>query len=153
MRDATSRLKAEGVTHMAFGDLFLEDVRAYREQKLAGSGLEPLFPLWGRDTQKLAREMVDRGLVAHLTAVDPKQLDPGFVGRRFDHCLLDALPKAVDPCGENGEFHSVVSAGPMFKKTISVALGTILERDGFWFADVLPAGSNEAQKRPVAASP
>lgn len=139
MGHAVERLREQGNTHMAFGDLFLEDIRQYRETKLAGTGLTPLFPLWGRDTRMLARQMVAGGLVAHLTTVDPKQLDPSFVGRRFDAELLRELPPGVDPCGENGEFHSFVSAGPMFERTLPVRVGDIVERDGFYFADLLPA--------------
>jgi uncharacterized protein (TIGR00290 family) len=135
MAKAIDRLRAEGVSHVAFGDLFLEDIRRYREQKLAGTGIQALFPVWGENTRELARTMVDAGLVAHLTAVDPKQLDPAFVGRRYDHSLLDALPETVDPCGENGEFHTLVSEGPMFRRGLGVTPGEVVERDGFWFAD------------------
>jgi diphthamide synthase (EF-2-diphthine--ammonia ligase) len=126
------------VRHIVFGDLFLEDIRAYREAKLKAVGVEPVFPLWKRDTHALARDMIGAGLVAHLTCVDPKHLDPKFAGRRFDGDLLAALPDAVDPCGEKGEFHTVVSAGPMFAAPIPVAVGEVVEREGFVFADVLP---------------
>lgn len=139
MGAAVAKLRADGIHAVAFGDLFLEDIRAYREQKLAGSGLEPLFPLWGRPTDALAREMVRGGLVAHLTCVDPRRLPASFAGRTFSESLLDELPATVDPCGENGEFHSFVSAGPMFQRAISVSAGPIVERDGFVFADLLPA--------------
>ena len=138
MAEATARIMARGVRHIVFGDLFLEDIRAYREAKLKEVGIEPVFPLWRRDTRGLARDMIGAGLVAHLTCVDPKQLDPRFAGRRFDESLLAELPEAVDPCGENGEFHTVVSAGPMFAAPIPVATGAVVERDGFVFADVLP---------------
>ena len=138
MAEATARIKAAGVRHIVFGDLFLEDIRAYREAKLKDVGVEPVFPLWQRDTRALARDMIGAGLVAHLTCVDPKQLDAKFAGRRFDGDLLAALPDAVDPCGEKGEFHTVVSAGPMFAAPIPVAVGAVVERDGFVFADVLP---------------
>ncbi len=131
---------ADGVTHMAFGDLFLRDVREYREARLRGTGLEALFPLWGRDTAALALEMVGAGLEAVLTCVDPTQLDGAFVGRAFDGALLDALPAGVDPCGERGEFHTFVHAGPMFARPLEVRVGEVVERDGFRFADVLPAG-------------
>jgi uncharacterized protein (TIGR00290 family) len=127
---------ADGVTHIAFGDLFLSDVRAYREERLRGTGLEPLFPLWGQDTAALAREMVGAGLQAVLTCVDPEQLDPACVGRAFDRNLLDALPAHVDPCGERGEFHTFVHAGPMFTHPLDVRVGELVERDGFWFVDV-----------------
>lgn len=125
-----------GVEGVAFGDLFLEDVRAYREKQLEGTGLTPLFPLWGLNTADLARRMIDSGLEAHLTCVDPKVLDRGFAGRRFDHQLLESLPTSVDPCGEEGEFHTFVSAGPMFGGSIPVRVGETVERDGFVFADL-----------------
>jgi uncharacterized protein (TIGR00290 family) len=127
-----------GVAAMAFGDLFLEDIRAYREAKLAGSGIAPLFPLWGRDTAALAREMIAGGLRAHLTCVDPRKLPASFAGRAFDASLLADLPEGVDPCGENGEFHTCVVAGPMFSAPLAVAAGEVMERDGFVFADLLP---------------
>jgi len=130
---------ARGIETMAFGDLFLEDIRAYREAKLAGSGIAPLFPLWGRDTAALAEEMIAGGLKAHLTCVDPKKLPTHFAGRAFDRALLAELPAGVDPCGENGEFHTCVSAGPMFAHAIEVRTGVIETRDGFVFADLLPA--------------
>jgi diphthamide synthase (EF-2-diphthine--ammonia ligase) len=130
---------ADGVTRMAFGDLFLADVRAYREQMLAPTGIEPVFPLWGRDTTALAREMVDRGVRATLTCVDPRQLDPGFAGREYDDQLLADLPRGVDPCGENGEFHTFVHDGPGFAHPLAVRTGEVVHRDGFVFADVLPA--------------
>jgi uncharacterized protein (TIGR00290 family) len=132
---------ARGVEAMAFGDLFLEDIRAYREAKLAGSGIAPLFPLWGRDTAALAEEMIAGGLKAHLTCVDPKKLPAHFAGRPFDRALLAELPAGVDPCGENGEFHTCVSAGPMFAHAIDVRAGAIETRDGFVFADLLPAAA------------
>jgi len=138
MGRAVAQLTEAGNTHIAFGDLFLEDVRRYRETKLRGSGLTPIFPLWGQDTRKLAEQMVEEGVIAHLTTVDPKQLDHRFVGRRFDAKLLRELPAEVDPCGENGEFHSFVSGGPMFARELPVTLGEVVERDGFFFADLLP---------------
>ena len=132
------RAAAEGVTHVAFGDLFLEDVRAYREGQLEGTGLEPLFPIWHwpGGTAALARAMIAGGVQAVLTCVDPAQLDPSFVGASFDAGLLAALPEAVDPCGERGEFHTLCWAGPMFAKPLAVAVGERVLRDGFWFADV-----------------
>lgn len=138
MAGAVARAVAEGFTHMAFGDLFLEDIRRYREDKLAGSGLTPVFPLFDVDTAKLAREMVANGLRARLTCVDPRALNRAFAGRDFDAALLDDLPPAVDPCGERGEFHSFAYAGPMFSRPIAIRSGDIVERDGFVFADVLP---------------
>jgi uncharacterized protein (TIGR00290 family) len=130
---------ADGVTHIIFGDLFLADIRAYRERMLAPLGLTPVFPLWQRDTRPLAHAMVDAGLRAHLTCIDPRRLDRRFAGRVFDHNLLAELPADVDPCGENGEFHTFVFAGPMFAQPIAVATGEVVERDGFVFADLLPA--------------
>ena len=133
-----AKARAQGVTAMAFGDLFLADIRAYRERQLAGTGIMPMFPLWERDTRALAAEMIDGGLVAHITCVDPRKLDPAFAGRRFDHAFLADLPDGIDPCGENGEFHSFVSAGPMFREVIPVRVGDVVERDGFVFADMVP---------------
>lgn len=141
MGEAVQRARSEGVTHMIFGDLFLEDIRAYREERLAGTGICPVFPLWQRPTRKLAEQMVQGGLRARLTSVDPKQLSPDFVGRHFDAAFLEELPEGVDPCGENGEFHTFVDDGPMYRHPISVERGERLERDGFWFADLLPASS------------
>ena len=139
MAEAIAAARAEGIGAVAFGDLFLEDVRAYRESRLAGTGLEARFPLWGRPTAELSREMLGAGLRATLTSVDPKQLAPEFVGRTYDDALLAALPASVDPCGERGEFHTFAWAGPMFSHSLAVRTGEILERSGFWYADVLPA--------------
>jgi len=139
MGAAVARAKAEGITHVAFGDLFLEDVRQYRIQKLAGTGVEPLFPLWGQPTEALAREMVRGGIKAILTCVDPKQLDRRFLGREYGDALLDELPAGVDPCGERGEFHTFCHAAPCFSAPLKVRVGEKVERDGFCFADVLPA--------------
>ncbi|MCZ7646909.1 MAG: adenine nucleotide alpha hydrolase [Planctomycetota bacterium] len=139
MASVIRRAKEAGITHVAFGDLFLEDIRKYRIEKLAGTGIEPLFPVWGtrEDTPGLAREMLAGGLSAVLTCVDPKQLDPRFAGRTFDAKLLDELPAGVDPCGENGEFHTVCVAAPCFNAPIPIEVGEVVERDGFWFAEVL----------------
>jgi uncharacterized protein (TIGR00290 family) len=134
VRDA----REEGVRRMAFGDLFLEDVRAYRERLLAGSGVEPMFPLWGRDTAVLAREMLAGGLRAVVTCVDPKQIPAELAGRSFDAALLAALPPGADPCGERGEFHTCVTAGPMFSRPVPAIAGSVVERDGFVFADLVP---------------
>ncbi|MEO0998083.1 MAG: ATP-binding protein [Pseudomonadota bacterium] len=140
MQAALGRARAElHIDAVAFGDLFLEDIRRYREEKMAGTGLECLFPLWGEPTAALARTMIEAGLKARLTCVDPAQCPPRFAGRPFDLALLDDLPEAVDPCGENGEFHSFVHDGPMFDRAIDVTPGDIVERDGFVFADVVPA--------------
>jgi uncharacterized protein (TIGR00290 family) len=136
---AIGEAKARGVTHMIFGDLFLEDVRAYREHQLAGTGIAPVFPLWQKPTAALAREMIAAGVEAHLSTVDLKKLPVSFAGRRFDAALLDALPPGADPCGENGEFHSFVFAGPMLKSRIAVKVGETVEREGFAFTDLLPA--------------
>ncbi len=138
MAVACARMLAQGVRHIVFGDLYLEDIRAYRERQLAPLGLSGIFPLWKRDTRALAREMISSALVAHLVCLDPRRLGREFAGRRFDSALLEELPQEVDPCGENGEFHTVVSAGPMFRQSIPVRVGEVVERDGFVFADVIP---------------
>ena len=139
MSGALEACAARGAEAVAFGDLFLEDVRSYREERMRGSGLDVLFPLWGLDTRALSREMVSSGLRAIVTCVDPKQVDASIVGREYDAALLDALPDAIDPCGERGEFHSFVHAGPMFESPLPVRCGEVVERDGFVFADVLMA--------------
>jgi uncharacterized protein (TIGR00290 family) len=139
MAKAMSEAQAHGVTHIIFGDLFLEDVRAYRERKLAGTGVTPVFPLWQKPTAALAREMIASGVEAHLSVVDLKKLPTTLAGRRFDDALLTDLPESADPCGENGEFHSFVSAGPMLTRKIPVKVGETVEREGFAFADLLPA--------------
>jgi len=131
--------KTRGVTHIIFGDLYLRDVRAYRERQLAGTGIAPVFPLWGLPTGPLALDVIDAGVEAHLTVVDLKKLPAALAGRRFDVGLLGALPAGSDPCGENGEFHTFVSAGPMLARKIPVKVGDTVERDGFAFADLLPA--------------
>lgn len=138
MAHAMARARAVGVTHMAFGDLFLEDIRQYREENLVKCGMTPLFPLWLRDTRELAHEMIGSGLRAYLTCVDPRKLDAKFAGRVFDKELLADLPAQVDPCGENGEFHTCVVAGPMLTSPIDLSVGEIVERDGFVFADLIP---------------
>jgi uncharacterized protein (TIGR00290 family) len=136
MREACAAAVASHTEFMAFGDLFLEDVRRYREEHLAGTGLEPVFPVWGLDTRRLAEEMIDNGLRARLVCVDPRRLPAEFAGREFDADLLRDLPQGVDPCGENGEFHTFVYAGPMFREPIPIEAGDVVERDGFFFADV-----------------
>ncbi len=136
MGTAVALAVAEGFTHVAFGDLFLEDVRRYREDRLAGTGLTPIFPIWGIPTDRLAGEMIDGGLRAVLTCVDPKQLDRSFAGRQFDRALLADLPSGIDPCGERGEFHSFAYDGPMFDRPVAVVAGEVVERDGFVFADL-----------------
>lgn len=139
MAEAVAEARDQGVTHMAFGDLFLADIRAYREERLSGTGITPMFPLWGRDTHTLAREMVAAGLRATLTCVDPAQLDRRHAGQSFDAALLDSLPPGCDPCGERGEFHTFAWDGPCFSRPVPVTVGEVVERDGFVFADVLPA--------------
>jgi uncharacterized protein (TIGR00290 family) len=144
MREVIERGRAEGITHVAFGDLFLEDVRAYRVRQLAGTGIEPLFPLWGtsEDTPALAHRMLDAGLRAVLTCVDSRQLAARFVGREFDTALVRELPATVDPCGERGEFHTFCYAGPMFRAPIPVRPGELVNRDGFYFADLQAASAD-----------
>jgi diphthamide synthase (EF-2-diphthine--ammonia ligase) len=139
MAQACGEAVAQGVEAIAFGDLFLEDVRDYRVQKLAGTGLQPLFPIWNPDTAGLARDMVAAGLKATLACVDPRALDPGFAGREFDAGLLADLPPSVDPCGERGEFHTFAWDGPMFRHPVMIRRGEVVERDGFVFADLVPA--------------
>jgi uncharacterized protein (TIGR00290 family) len=138
MAVAMRQVQVLDVRHMVFGDLFLEDVRAYREEKLAPLGVKSIFPLWGRPTDALARQMIAAGLDARLVTIDPRHLDPSFAGRRFDESLLADLPKGVDPCGERGEFHTAVVAGPMFSAPIPVVAGEVVTRDGFVFADLIP---------------
>jgi len=137
MAGAVAKAIAEGFTHVAFGDLFLEDVRRYREEKLAGSGLTPIFPLFGSDTASLAKTMIASGLRARITCLNPKHLDRSFAGREFDAQLLADLPEAVDRCAERGEFHTCAYAGPMFSNPIPVETGIVVERDGFVFTDLV----------------
>ena len=139
MAAAIADVKARGVTHIIFGDLFLQDIRAYREKQLAGTGITPVFPLWLQPTAALARAMIDGGVEAHLAVVDLKKLPASFAGRRFDAALLSEFPAGIDPCGENGEFHTFVSAGPMLARKIPVRAGETVERDGFAFADLIPS--------------
>jgi len=138
MRAAIADARANGFTHAAFGDLFLEDIRRYREKKLAGTGLEPLFPVWGIPTNALAEQMIDGGLRARLACVDTRHLDERFAGREFDRSLLHDLPAAVDPCGERGEFHSCVYAGPMFKEPIALDIGETHAVAPYVWRDLLP---------------
>jgi len=145
MGEAMARARAEGVYHVIFGDLFLEDIRAYREKHLSACGMTPVFPVWRSDTRQLAEEMLAGGLSAYITCIDPRKLSPLFAGRRYDAGLVASLPPDVDPCGENGEFHTFACAGPMFHHSIMVAPGQIVHRDGFIFADLLPAHSAAAR--------
>jgi len=139
MAEAFARPPLSEVGAVAFGDLFLQDVRAYREERLAASGRRGLFPLWGRDTHALAREFLVAGFEATIVCVDLRALDASFAGRRYDQRLLAELPAAIDPCGENGEFHTFVHAGPIFARPVLCATGAVVERDGFAFADLAPA--------------
>ena len=138
MRELITRAKGAGVTHFAFGDLFLQDVRDYRERQLSGTGITPVFPLWGIDTADLAHEMIASGLRATVTCLDPRQVPASLIGREFDEMLLKELPSSADPCGENGEYHTFCHAGPMFAHSIPVQTGEVVERDGFVFVDILP---------------
>lgn len=136
MKETCESAVGAGVECIAFGDLFLTDIRAYREKQLEISGLQPIFPVWGMPTRELAHSMIESGVRAKLTCVDPKLLAPEFAGREFDEQLLSDLPPQIDPCGENGEFHTFVYAGPMFRHDLSVEVGEIVSRDGFVFADL-----------------
>jgi uncharacterized protein (TIGR00290 family) len=152
MAAVCARAAAQGLYGIAFGDLFLEDIRAYRIEKLAGTGLQPIFPIWcadlGISTAELARRMIAGGLRAHLTCIDPRVLNPSFAGRTFDTDLLADLPAGVDPCGERGEFHTFACAGPMFSRTLSVLPGETVERDNFIYADLLPTQSLQPDPEP-----
>jgi uncharacterized protein (TIGR00290 family) len=136
MAEAVADAVADGFTHVAFGDLFLDDVRRYREERLAGTGLEPLFPVWGLPTARLAEEMIEHGLQARLSCIDTRVLDAHFAGRPFDRALLNELPNNVDPCGENGEFHTCVIAGPMFDDALDVEIGETVAREPFIWTDL-----------------
>jgi uncharacterized protein (TIGR00290 family) len=148
MKKTIAEAVAQRVEVIAFGDLFLRDIRAYREQQLEGSGLEPLFPLWEIPTHSLAEEMIATGLKAKLTCVDPKHLSRDFAGRDFDRQLLADFPASIDPCGENGEFHTFAYAGPMFSREIALEVGEVVERDGFVYADL-----TKVRKTPSTAQP
>jgi uncharacterized protein (TIGR00290 family) len=139
MGEAVAQAVRDGITHIIFGDLYLADIRAYREAKLAGTGLTPVFPLWQRPTLALAHAMIDSGLEAYLATVDLKHLPAEFAGRKFDATLLADLPGRVDPCGENGEFHTCVVAGPIFSRRLAVATGERVERDGYAYCDLVLA--------------
>jgi uncharacterized protein (TIGR00290 family) len=138
MGEAVADAVRQGVTHIIFGDLYLADIRAYREQKLAGTGVTPVFPLWQRPTMALAHAMIASGMEAYLATVDLKKLPAEFAGRKFDLRLLADLPEGVDPCGENGEFHTCVVAGPIFAQNLAVATGERVERDGYAYCDLVP---------------
>jgi len=148
MAEAMAAATREGVEAVVFGDLFLEDVRAYREQAMAGTGIRPLFPLWGRPTDQLAHDMIDSGIRAVLTCVDPTKLPASFAGRSFDEDLLSDLPADVDPCGEHGEFHTFVWDGPGFASPIDIETGEVVTRDGFVFCDVVESGAVDSGGAP-----
>jgi diphthamide synthase (EF-2-diphthine--ammonia ligase) len=137
MSEAVASAVRDGITHIIFGDLFLEDIRFYREQKLAGTGITPVFPLWRRPTLPLAHDMIAGGFEAFIATVDLKKLPAEFAGRKFDLQLLADLPDSVDPCGENGEFHSCVVAGPVFVRRLAVTPGERVERDGYAYCDLV----------------
>ena len=140
MSAVLAELKAHGISRVVFGDLFLQDVREYRERLLGALGMRGHYPLWMHDTRRLALDFIEHGFRAVLVCVDPRQLDPAFCGRDFDHALLADLPPSADPCGEKGEFHTFVYDGPLFRRPIPIERGEVVERDGFWFADLLVAG-------------
>ena len=148
MRVVIERAHREGVTQVAFGDLFLEDIRAYRERMMADTGIQPIFPIWRtrNDTKALAQEMLKNNLRTVLTTVDPKQIDAAFAGRMYDEGLLNDLPASVDPCGENGEFHTFCFDAPIFTHPISIQVGETVTRDGFVFTDILPVNSSRTIK-------
>jgi len=148
LRVAVARAVADGFTHVAFGDLFLEDVRKYRENKLAGTGLVPLFPLWGRPTHELAREMIAGGIRARISTLDPRVMPRELIGAEFDDDLLARLPASVDPCAERGEFHTCVTAGPMFDRALDLTVGEIVEREGFVYGDLIMTARTD--RRPEA---
>lgn len=138
MEAFTKKAKNNNIDYFAFGDLFLDDIRSYRQKKLKDSGITPIFPIWGLPTNELSREMIRAGLKTIITCINPKQIPEDFIGSEFDDSFLDSLPANVDPCGENGEFHSFVFDGPMFRKKIEIVVGEIVSRDDFLFADILP---------------
>ncbi len=138
MRDLIARAKEAGITHFAFGDLYLQDVRAYRERQMAGTGITPVFPLWGADTFALAKEMIAGGLRAVITCVDTRQIPASLAGQEYDERLLRRLPTSADPCGENGEFHTFCYSAPCFSSPIPIQTGEVVQRDGFVYVDVMP---------------
>jgi len=144
MVEALTEIRREGVEAIAFGDLFLADVRAYRERLVAGTGLRPVFPLWGKGTVDLAKRFGSCGFRAVVVCVDPRQIDVSHCGAEYDEALLGALPGSADPCGERGEFHTFVYDGPMFRQPIVIQRGEVVEREGFFFCDLLPGGADDA---------
>jgi uncharacterized protein (TIGR00290 family) len=148
MSDFLAEAKKMGVRAMAFGDLYLESVRKYREERLAGTGIEPLFPVWGNPTAELSRKVIEAGFSAIVTCVDPRLIPADLAGHAYDRDFLERLPEGADPCAENGEFHTFVHAGPIFASPLSVRVGEVVERGGFVFADVLPVGdANSGEDR------
>jgi uncharacterized protein (TIGR00290 family) len=138
MREFVMQSAAQGVQCMAFGDLFLEDVRKYREDQVSGTGIDPVFPMWGIPTRKLAEQMLSAGLDAYVSSVDLKKLPARFAGKKWSRELISELPQDVDPCGENGEIHTIAVGGPMFRRPISITVGETVERNGFAYADIVP---------------
>jgi len=138
MKETCLEFQKQGINHVAFGDLFLEDIREYRNKMLGQLGMEAVYPVWGLETTGLAQDFIRRGFKAILCCIDPKQVEPGFCGRDFDEAMLRDLPDAVDPCGENGEFHTFVYDGPIFRQPIACTKGEVVLRDNFWFCDILP---------------
>ncbi len=138
MKECLLSYRSKGVSRVIFGDLFLQDVRQYRENRLAELGMTGLFPLWKKDTRKLAEDFIAKGFRAIIVCVDPKLIDPSFCGREFDHSLLSELPGSADPCGENGEFHTFVYDGPIFRRPIKLRKDEVVNREGFWFCDLIP---------------
>ena len=146
LRVAVDRAVADGFTHVAFGDLFLEDVRKYREDRLAGTGLTPLFPLWGIPTDRLAREKIAGGIRARISTLDPRVMPRELIGAEFDEALLATLPAGVDPCAERGEFHTCVTAGPMFSRPLNIERGEVVEREGFVYGDLVLRGEDDRNR-------
>lgn len=139
MKECLLRYRSKGISRVIFGDLFLQDIRQYRENRLAELGMEGFFPLWKKDTRKLAQDFIAEGFRAYIVCVDPKQIESSFCGREFDHAFLSELPASVDPCGENGEFHTFVYDGPIFRQAVKVKKGEVVHREGFWFCDLIPS--------------
>jgi uncharacterized protein (TIGR00290 family) len=145
MRGVCARAVSEGITAIAFGDLFLEDIREYRVRQLRGTGLDPVFPVWQIPTETLARDMIGAGVKARITCLNPSRIPAKLAGAEYDGAFLNALPATADPCGENGEFHSFVYDAPVFARPIKIQTGEVVERDGFVFADLLNARSESRQ--------
>jgi uncharacterized protein (TIGR00290 family) len=139
MKESLLRYRSKGISRVIFGDLFLQGVRQYRENQLAELGMTGIFPLWKKDTRKLSEDFIAEGFRAVIVCADPKLIDPSFCGREFDHSLLSELPSSADPCGENGEFHTFVYDGPIFRRPIKIRKGEVVNREGFWFCDLIPA--------------